>query len=305
MSSTVFHTLRQLASPRELRFRDSVVANVSDSHRLGLSSGLPFLKVHLCGQDVPTSKTNPFKPSKLPPGKVLKLPPDSDQATELRTYRKVIAFNTVHRDDHLQFVPRLKKDGFVLTQSETTMVGDLPVSTVVGVQSANASFYHHYIFQVFVPVNAPLAITSHECEHAMHDTLSELSGSPLIGVIRSEYLAMLAELIHTGSMAILSLTEPDWVETPRILEHAHIKASAIFRDRLFTHTGMSEQEVTLVLDYAHSLIPLSSKMQKLAEELSAIVYQFGWAEYHRVYLRTFGLPLNVMRSIIKEIDIPS
>lgn len=277
---------------RKRRLAGNILKKAELRGSLGLPTRMPFLKKKLCGIDQP-----------LPARARV---PDMDSFSVKTSFKDLLQpekaladvtrWNTAMAETAVQLVSVASGPGemarYEKRDCETSSFGDLKLTRVQvdqSVQMRFEAFYSNHLFQVFSDSGSdrPQAeIHAHETEHALHESILEFMGLPLrlFPTTAREYLAMLASLIESDDIAILSTARVHFSEKMRSRkERPYASASAYFIAKLLAKHGLSLNDV----DYSLGAVLLDEPAG--AQEVFDRIKGHARLEYANAYKALFGL----------------
>ncbi len=292
---------------RQERMRRSIMENAEILHKRGLDSRIPFLKYAFLGQDVPPGST-----AKAEDGVPV---PHWGKGTVIRddvTMDEVQRFNIFNAGRGLQAL-RGRKDAsgnrpVLVVGCTTVWRGDLRMSFVQpesGVDVPYGAVYNHHWNQAIFDESRPIFVymAVHEVEHARHSNLAFMCGMDVerIPLRKKEYLAMLAETIHTPDIPMVHMLLG---EKPARLRNAdqlpHMLASFYFMARLMVvhRMGLSSIEA------AHGAWTHMARTGEKSDDphlrrISACAME----DYRKAYEKMFALSFDDIQGVIDALPM--
>ncbi len=321
MHSLTAYSLGLSAESRALRLRERILRSVEKDSKEGRPTHLPFLKQHLCGQDVHWSV--PVKPVGFKEGTVFRTESGFAPFRYSDFLDRIRDFNRSALISGLQAVPQemsgIKPLGFIVCSCPTEMIGDMLVSRVPEPFSKApglpGGLYLSELHQAFVFTGLE-SDAAHECEHGVHLSIWRMTGLPIpIGASNGEYLSTLLELMHFDDPMILlrAMITNRRSRARNPTGEPHLKASFRFIDRLKGRYGMREDEIMRGMSYRETPTETDRYLAKACgteaecDPADAVhkeaLLRHANEEFERTYEHLFGLPLSAIKEIIAGIPL--
>jgi hypothetical protein len=313
---------------RKKRLQERIRRKAKSNAKKGLPTRIPFLKKHICGQDVPNGESSNLSSTKCPweeakVGDVFELPVDWKFKFKYKRFLERVALFNAHKAKHgiqASFIPISKSSGFVsfiVSKCEVEYLGDLKVTRVLDPVFAFSSSgqYQTIMFQIFLKDKPKFPwryVITHELEHAVHTSIEYFYGLPdkLLSSEDKEYLAMLKTIQVVGDLCEFTMFDNPHV----IIEPAHFKGvipgkekaphyitAKKFYEALQSKYGLDEYSIAMGVVWSMRSRAPTEVDPSFAEQLGKIQAAAG-QEYARTY-EQFGLSLEDIREVIDRLPM--